>query len=55
MPFEVAHNRDHEVAVLTHTGPVDEPEIRASRLELGECARATACRGAIIDIRDAQI
>ena len=55
MPFAVAYNRDHQVAVLTHTGPVDEAEIRASRLELGECARINACRGAIIDIRGAGI
>tara|TARA_R110000868_G_scaffold144412_3_gene363607 strand:- start:201 stop:605 length:405 start_codon:yes stop_codon:yes gene_type:complete len=55
MPFAVTHDSDHDVAVLTHTGPVDEPEMRASRVALAVCAGRNACRGAIIDIRDAQI
>ncbi|WP_300540808.1 hypothetical protein [Maricaulis sp.] len=55
MTFSVRYDATHLAAILAHEGPVDEPEIRASRVELKTVANAEGAAGAVIDILDAQI
>lgn len=55
MVYKVHHENGHGASVLTHDGPVDTAEIAASRVDLKSVANANNAKGAIIDIRAAQI
>ncbi|WP_203293844.1 hypothetical protein [Maricaulis parjimensis] len=55
MVYKVHHEAGHNASVLTHDGPVDAAEIKASRLDLKSVANAQNAKGALIDILNAQI
>lgn len=55
MTFKVAFEPVRQVAVLSHHGPVDASEIKASRIALRERAVQEKAAGVVIDIRESEI